>query len=83
MRKKKEKVRRTATKTYLYTTCVGGFYQFNVYKVVDAAHQVYYIGSPVGHGGTRLADTEEDLKKQLEAEVPILNDFLSKIGRSK
>jgi hypothetical protein len=79
MRKKKEKVRRVATKTYLYTTCVGGFYQFKVFKVEDAAHQVYYIGNPLGHGGTRIADTEEELKKLLEAEVPIINDFLSKV----
>ena len=67
------------TKTYLYTLCVGDFYQFNVYRITDAAHQVYYMGTPLGHGGTKTADTEEELKKKLEALVPIINDFLSKV----
>lgn len=67
------------TKTYQYTVCVGGFYQFNVYKVVDAAHQVWYIGEPLGpHGATMLGDTEEELRAKLEAEVPIINDFIRK-----
>ena len=70
---------RKAKKEFLYSIIVGDYYAFNVYKVTDAANQVYYIGSPQGHGGTRLADTEEELKKLLDAEVPILNDFLSKI----
>lgn len=70
---------RKAKKEFMYSIIVGGYYAFNVYKVTDAAKQVYYIGSPQGHGGTRLADTEEELKKLLEAEVPIINDWLSKI----
>lgn len=68
-----------ASKTYLYTYSTGGFYQFKIYRIEDAAHQVYYVGSPVGHGGTKLADTIEELLPQLDAEVPILNDFLSKV----
>lgn len=74
-----QRKRNKATKEYLYTYSTGGFYQFNIYRVEDAAHQVYYIGSPVSHGGTKLADTIEELLPQLDAEVPILNDFLSKI----
>lgn len=70
---------RKAKKEFLYSIIVGDYYAFNVYKVTDAAKQVYYIGSPQGHGGTRLADTEAELKKLLEAEVPILNDWLSKV----
>lgn len=76
MRQRKEN---KATKEFLYTYSTGGFYQFNIYKITDAAHQVYYIGSPLAHGATKLADTIEDLLKQLDSEVPILNDFLSKI----
>lgn len=57
----------------------GDFYQFRIYKITDAAHQVYYVGNPVDHGGTKIADTEEELKKLLESEVPILNDFLAKV----
>lgn len=79
MRKKKEKVRRVATKTYLYTTCVGDFYQYKVYKITDAAGYSYFVAHPVNHGGTVLADKEEDIKPLLEKQVPILNDFLSKV----
>lgn len=70
---------RKAKKEFLYTIIVGDYYAFKVFKVTDAARQVYYIGTPQGHGGTRLADTEEELKKLLEAEVPIINDWLSKV----
>lgn len=76
MRQRKEN---KATKEFLHIHIAGDFYQFRIYKITDAAHQVYYVGTPVDHGGTKLADTLEDLYKQLDAEVPILNDFLSKV----
>lgn len=63
----------------MYSIIVGDYYAFNIYKVTDAAKQVYYIGSPQGHGGTKIADTVEELKKELEKEVPIINDWLSKV----
>lgn len=63
------------TKTYLYNITVGGFYQFKVFKVVDAHYQIYYIGEPVGRGGTKLADTIEELRAKLETEVPLLNKY--------
>lgn len=78
MGKRKREYRR-ATKEFMYSIIVGDYYAFNVYKITDAAKQVYYIGNPVNHGGTQIADTEEELKKLLEAEVPILNDFLAKV----
>lgn len=78
MGKRKREYRR-ASKEFMYSIIVGDYYAFNVYKVTDAAKQVYYIGNPVNHGGTQIADTEEELKKLLEAEVPILNDFLAKV----
>lgn len=71
--------RRELRKEYLYAIIVGNYYVFDVFKVTDAAKQIYYIGSPQGHGGTRIADTEDELKKLLAAEVPILNDWLSKV----
>lgn len=74
---KKEK--RKAKKEYLYNVIVGGFYSYQVYKITDAALQVYYVAHPVGHGGTVLADREEDIRPQLEKQAVILNDFLSKI----
>lgn len=66
-------------KIYLYTITVGDFYQYKAYKIVDGAGQVFYTAHPIAHGGTVLADKEEDLKPQLEKQVPILNDFLSKV----
>lgn len=66
-------------KLYIDTVVVGGRYAFKRYKIVDGIGQVYYTASPVEHGGTRIADKFEDLLPQLEAEVPILNDFLSKV----
>lgn len=67
------------TKTYLYNVSVGGFYQFKIFEVIDAHKQVYYIGEPVDRGGTKLADTVEDLKKKLEAQVPLLNSFIGRV----
>lgn len=63
------------TKTYLYNITVGGFYYFNLFKIEDARHYVYYIGEPVDRGGTKLADTIEELRKKLETEVPLLNKY--------
>lgn len=71
--------RRELRKEYLYAIIVGNYYVFDVFRVTDAAKQIYYIGSPQGHGGTRIADTEDELKKLLAAQVPILNDWLSKV----
>lgn len=67
-----------ATKEFLRTIIVGNFYIFRLYKVTDAAHQVYYIGSRTTRGGTVLGDTEEEVIKQLEAQVPILNLYTEK-----
>lgn len=65
-------------KTFLRLVCVGGYYQFNLYKIEDAAHQVYYIGGRINRGGTVIGDTEEDVIRQLEAQVPILNLYTEK-----
>lgn len=67
------------TKTYLYSIIVGDFYSYKVYRIVDGIGQTYYMANPVSHGGTVLADKEEEIKPQLEKQVPILNDFLSKV----
>lgn len=67
------------SKTYLNTISVGGFYQFRVYKVVDAGKHVWYIGEPVGHGGTKVADTEDELRAKLELQVEPLNNFLRRL----
>jgi hypothetical protein len=70
---------RRAKKEFMYSIIVGDYYAFKVYKVTDAALNVYWIGSPVGRGGTVLADKEEDIRPQLEKQVPILNSFLARV----
>lgn len=67
-----------ATKEFLRTVIVGDFYMFKLYKVTDAAHQVYYIGGRINRGGTVIGDTEQDVIKQLEAQVSILNLYTEK-----
>ena len=74
---------RKAVKEFLYTIIVGDYYVFQMFKVTDAARQVYYIGSRTNHGATVIGDTEDDVKRQLEAQVPILNKWLEKIGESR
>lgn len=67
-----------ATKEFLRTVIVGNFYTFKLFKVTDAAHQVYYIGERINRGGTVIGDTEQDVIRQLEAQVPILNLYTEK-----
>lgn len=66
------------TKEFLRTVIVGGFYIFKLFKVTDAAHQVYYVGERTNRGGTVIGDTEQEVVKKLEAQVPLINRFLEK-----
>lgn len=66
-------------KNYLYNICVGGFYQFKIFQVVDGQKQMYYIGEPVKDGVTNTAEKIEDLRKQLDAQVPLLNSFMRRV----
>ena len=66
------------SKTFLYNIIVGDFYLFRVFKIEDAAHQVYYVGERTNRGGTVIADMEEDIRPKLEAQVPLINRFLEK-----
>lgn len=77
MAKRRREYRRV-TKDFMYSIIVGDYYAFNVYKVTDAAKQVYYIGERMNRGGTVIGNTEEEVKRLLEAQVPIINDFLAK-----
>ena len=75
MKKKKEN---KTKKEYVETYVAGNFYSFQIYRIEDAAHRVFYTAHPVNHGGTRNADTLEEVKRLVDAEVPIINDFLAK-----
>ena len=68
----RQRKRNKATKEFLRLIIVGDFFQFKLFKVTDAAHQVYYIGERTNRGGTVIGDTEEDVQKQLEAQVPLI-----------
>ena len=73
-----QRKRNKVTKEFLRFIIVGDFYMFKLFKVTDAAHQVYYIGERTNRGGTVIGDTEEDVQKQLEAQVPLIKRFLEK-----
>lgn len=66
------------TKEFLRTIIVGDFYTFKLFRVTDAAKQVYYIGERTNRGGTVIGDTEQDVVRQLEAQVPWIKQFLEK-----
>ena len=66
-------------KEYLYTITLGDFYQWKVYKITDAARHVHYVGERTNHGATVLADKEEDIRPQLEWQVPLINEFWAKV----
>lgn len=73
-----QRKRNKVTKEFLRSVCVGGFYYFNLFKIEDAAHQVYYVGERINRGGTVIGDTEQDVVRQLEAQVPLIKQFLEK-----
>ena len=59
-------------KEYIGVLIVGNFYTFNTYKITDAKGLIYYMAEPRGVGATRCALTQNDLQKQLDADVPML-----------
>ena len=74
----RQRKRNRATKEFLRFITVGNFYKFKLFKITDAAHQVYYVGERINRGGTVIGDTEADVQRQLEAQVPLINRFLEK-----
>jgi hypothetical protein len=66
-------------KTYLKTWLIGGYYQYQVFKVVDGAGRIYYLAEPMNRGATRIADTEETLRQILEADNQIMKRFQQRI----
>ena len=73
-----QRKRNRATKEFLRFIIVGNFYKFKLFKITDAVHQVYYVGERIDRGGTVIGDTEADVQRQLEAQVPLINRFLEK-----
>lgn len=63
------------TKNHLYNIIVGDWYEFQIFEIIDARQQKYYMGTPVKRGVTRNADTLEELRQQLEMQVEPLNKF--------
>lgn len=63
---------------------VGNFYTFTVYKITGATGNIFYIAEPRGDiGATRCALTQEDLQKQLDKDVPMMNYIARERQRSK
>lgn len=66
-------------KTYLKTWLIGGYYQYQVFKVVDGAGRIYYLAEPTNRGATRIADTEETLRQILESDNQIMKRFQQRV----
>lgn len=75
MRKEKKKV----MKTFVKTICIGGFYNYCVYKITDFVGRTYYVAEPITRGATKTCETEEGLKAILERDVLEMNKFWSKV----
>lgn len=58
-----------ATKTEIDFWCFAGNYQYRIFQVVDGHKQVYYIGEPAKPSATRIADSLEQLRVKLKADV--------------
>lgn len=63
------------TKTQIDFWCFAGYYQYRIFKVVDAHKQIWYIAEPAIPSATRLADTLEELRAKVEADIPKLIQF--------
>lgn len=63
------------TKTQVDFWCFAGYYQYRIFKVVDAHKQVWYIAEPAIPSATRLADTLEELHAKVAADIPRLIKF--------
>lgn len=63
------------TKTQIDFWCFENYYQYKIFQVVDAHKQSYYIAEPAIPSATRLADTLEELRKKVEADIPKLIQF--------
>lgn len=75
MRKKKKEM-----KTFVEQVCVGNFYRYNIYKIVDGNWQIYYQAESVDNKGvTRLAESVEELKRILEQDAIMLNRYYIKV----
>ena len=67
-------------KTFVEQVCVGNFYRYNIYKIVDGNWQIYYQAESVDNKGvTRLAESVEELKRILEQDAIMLNRYYIKV----
>ena len=67
-----------ASKTDIDFWCFAGYYQYRIFKVVDGHKQVYYIGEPAKPSATRIADSLEQLRVKLKADVARLTMLAQK-----
>lgn len=60
-------------KERLKRICVGNFYMYDIYRITDAKGFSILVAEPCKNGATRSALNEEDLIKQLNKDVYIMN----------
>lgn len=67
------------TKTQVDFWCFESYYQYKIFKIVDAHKQTYYVAEPAIPSATRLADTLEELRAKVEQDIPRLIKFSQRI----
>lgn len=67
------------TKTQVDFWCFESYYQYKIFKIVDAHKQTYYVAEPAIPSATRLGDTLEELRAKVEQDIPRLIKFSQRI----
>ena len=68
------------TKTQIDFWCFESYFQYKIYRIVDAHKQTWYCAEPTIPSATRLGDTLEELKKKVEADITLLIKYGIKRG---
>jgi len=58
-----------ASKTEIDFWCFAGYFQYRIFEIIDGRKNVFYMAEPKITSATRIADTLEELKVKLQADV--------------
>lgn len=58
-----------ASKTEIDFWCFAGYFQYRIFEIIDGRKNVFYMAEPKITSATRTADTLEELKVKLQADV--------------
>lgn len=58
-----------ASKTEIDFWCFAGYYQYRIFEIIDGRRNVFYMAEPKIPSATRIADTLEELRVKLRADI--------------